>query len=143
MPVRTLLVGLIADCASSRCRHGRACPACPGHPRRAAAKTGLTTARPVAKAHSREAFCFCCLLTGAPCAQSRHGRDKPGHDASGRDRSSVVSPPSVRALPGDKLLSPAKRSREPFIVRQIVDDRKNSVRTLNMELRFEGFLGKK
>jgi len=49
----------------------------------------------------------------------------------------------VSELPGDKLLSPAKRSREPFIVRQIVDDRKNSVRTLNMELRFEGFLGKK
>ena len=49
----------------------------------------------------------------------------------------------ARALPGDKLLSPAERSREAFIVRQIVHNGKNSVRTLNMELRFEGFLGKK
>ena len=44
--------------------------------------------------------------------------------------------------PRDKLLSPAERSREALIVRQIVFHRKNSVRTLNMELRFEGFLGK-
>src|SRR5208282_408288 len=66
--VGSFCVSLIADCASNCCRHGRACP---GHPRRAAAKTGSTTARPVAKAHSREAFCFCCLLAGAPCAQSR------------------------------------------------------------------------
>ncbi len=50
---------------------------------------------------------------------------------------------SVRALPADKLLSSAERRREAFIMRQIVDNRQNSVRALNMELWFERSLGKK
>jgi hypothetical protein len=45
--------------------------------------------------------------------------------------------------PGDKFLSPAERSREAFVVRQIIDNGKNRVRALNMELRFELAIGKK
>jgi hypothetical protein len=44
--------------------------------------------------------------------------------------------------PGEKLFSPAERSRETLVVRQTVYHRENKRARIDMALRFEGFLGK-
>ena len=84
---RYVLVDRFAVRSSNPCRHGRACP---GHPRRAAARTSPASARPAGRRTVARLFALACALavvgkeSGAwrrwrTAPSRRHGRACPGH----------------------------------------------------------------
>ena len=87
------MFGLLADCAPDVSRHGRACP---GHPRRAAAKPESAIRAPPARPTKSRLYAL--RSTRGRAAPDRvDGRDKPGHDALR---------PAREALPYSDFLAP-------------------------------------